>query len=237
MFNYTIDSKNTVTDPEGNVLVDLTKSIFAKKVGPALKYLVKRAGSHATMRPDIVAMGEYGTTDYTEYILKYTGISNPFTLDEDDILLIPDEDDAYMKMQENNPDDVNDGPDNTNLVKNYYKFVNQDYKRDSTSYDELKKKPINSAVQTIDGTLTGDFSIPYISTDTKSSVTIRNGRVFFGEDSGLDTNEIIKASTTNLDAKIQALVDSAGTAMQDKDCMYNGVTLADFVRASMKTNL
>lgn len=234
MFNYTIDSKSTVVDNNGNTLVDLTKSIFARKVGKVMNYTVKKAGTHAAMRPDIVSMGEYGTPEYTEFILKYTGISNPFTLDEDDILLIPDEDDAYAKMDANTVDDVGDGPDNAKLVRNYYKFVNQDYKKDSTSYDELKKKQINSAVQTIDGTLSGDFVVPYISTDTKSSVTIRNGRIFFGEDSGLMTNEVIKASTTNLDEKIQALIDSAGQAMADKNCLYNGTTMADFVRAQTK---
>jgi hypothetical protein len=41
------------------------------------------------MRPDLVAISEYGNVDYTEYILKYTGICNPFALDDDDILMIP----------------------------------------------------------------------------------------------------------------------------------------------------
>lgn len=231
MFNYSIDKKGSVVDPNGNTLVDLTTSIFARKVGNSLQYTVKKSATHAEMRPDIVAQGEYGTTEYTEFILKYSGISNPFTLHEDDVLMIPDEDDAYAKMVVNNPDDTGDSINNAQLIRNYYKFVNQDYKKDSTSYDELKKKPINSAVQTIDGTLSGDFTIPYISTDTKSAVTIRNGRIFFGEDSGIMTNEIIKASTTNLDQKIQALVDSTGQAMANKDCLYNGTTMADFIRA------
>ena len=42
------------------------------------------------MRPDKVAFAEYGTDEYTEYILKYSGVSNPFYIDEDDVLFIPD---------------------------------------------------------------------------------------------------------------------------------------------------
>jgi hypothetical protein len=45
--------------------------------------------SYAVMRPDLVAISEYGNVDYTEYILKFTGICNPFALDDDDILMIP----------------------------------------------------------------------------------------------------------------------------------------------------
>jgi len=33
------------------------------------------------MRPDKVAFAEYGKDEYTEYILKYSGVSNPFSID------------------------------------------------------------------------------------------------------------------------------------------------------------
>jgi len=42
------------------------------------------------MRADKVAFAEYGTDEYTEYILKYSGVSNPFSIAEDDVLFIPD---------------------------------------------------------------------------------------------------------------------------------------------------
>jgi hypothetical protein len=42
------------------------------------------------MRADKVAFAEYGTDEYTEYILKYSGLSNPFSIAEDDVLFIPD---------------------------------------------------------------------------------------------------------------------------------------------------
>jgi hypothetical protein len=44
--------------------------------------------------------------------------------------------------------------------------------------------------------------VPYISEDGTTAVTIRNGRMYFGEDSGLNTATIIKSSTSNIDNHI-----------------------------------
>ena len=43
------------------------------------------------MRPDLVSQMMYDTEDFTEFVLKFAGISNPFTLDDDDVLLIPND--------------------------------------------------------------------------------------------------------------------------------------------------
>jgi hypothetical protein len=147
------------------------------------------------MRPDLVSNVEYGTTKDTEFILKYSGISNPFSLKDDDILMIPNEDEAEARTN-----DLGTAENNTAIetqIRNMFKFVNQDYKKNSASYDNLKKKEIKSAVQ--NDLENGEYIVPYISEDGTTAVTIRNGRMYFGEDSGLATANIIKASTTNLD--------------------------------------
>lgn len=41
------------------------------------------------MRPDLIALNYYGTEDGLEIILKYNGISNPYSLEEGQILAIP----------------------------------------------------------------------------------------------------------------------------------------------------
>lgn len=43
------------------------------------------------MRPDLISMAMYGDIDEAEYILKFSGISNPFSLDKDDVLKIPND--------------------------------------------------------------------------------------------------------------------------------------------------
>lgn len=41
-------------------------------------------------RPDLLSLAAYGVDDYADIICKVNGISNPFELAEDDIILIPD---------------------------------------------------------------------------------------------------------------------------------------------------
>lgn len=40
-------------------------------------------------RPDLIALKYYGDADFTEIILKYNNISNPFSINEGDELIIP----------------------------------------------------------------------------------------------------------------------------------------------------
>ena len=41
------------------------------------------------MRPDLISMFAYGTDQYTDIILKFNGISNPFAINVGDLILIP----------------------------------------------------------------------------------------------------------------------------------------------------
>lgn len=233
MFQHSLDNKPTIIDDKGNEIVDLCRSMFNRSAAQIESYTVRKMTHFYEMRPDLVANAEYGDTDAAEFILKFSGISNPFTLGDDDILMIPNESEATAKTAAVEKDE-DDRDIVEQQVRNFYKFVNQDYKSDSTSYDELKEKEMKSAV--VPDTIQGDYIVPYISEDGTSSVTIRNGRMYFGEDSGLNTASIIKTSTTNIDEHIQNIIDSTATALSDKNCMYNGQTLANFVRTQMKNN-
>ena len=210
MFTHSIDDKPHIIDDKGNEIVDLAASMFKESAAQIQTYTVKRMSSFFEMRPDLVSNTEYGTPKNTEFILKYSGISNPFSLKDDDILMIPNETEAEARTSD------------LGTVK------------DSTPYDNLKKKEIKSGVQ--NDLESGDYIVPYISEDGTTAVTIRNGRMYFGEDSGLATANIIKASTTNLDKKIQEIIDNTGTALSDANCQYNGLTMAQFIRANIIKN-
>lgn len=238
MFKYSLDNKPKITDPNGNEIVDLTKSIFARDAGLIQSYEIKRMSAHAVMRPDIVSLGEYGHTESAELILKYSGVSNPFTLDEDDILMIPNEQEADGQMLANNPDEsaAVEAQARAAAIRNYFKFVNQDYKiNDFSSYTKRENTEFKSAIP--DGNTSGNYAVPYIA-DDRTAITIRNGRMFFGEDAmnNPTTAGKISSATTNLDQKIQALIDSTATALSDSNCLYNGVTLANFVKAQSQKN-
>ena len=233
MFNYSIDQKKQITDPNGNVIVDLTTSIFKSSATNIKDYSVKKIDSYFEMRPDLVALAEYGTINDTEYILKYSGISNPFTICEDDVLMIPSDTEAYGMMAVNNEEsDAQNAQTREAQIRNYYKFVNQDYKSDSTSYDNLKNKEIKSGIlkSEVDQT-NANYMVPYISEDGRTAVTIRNGRIYFGENSGLNV-----ATAANITSTIQNMINNTATALSESNCMYNGSKLADFVRANYKQN-
>jgi len=173
------------------------------------------------MRPDKVAFTAYGDINYAEMVLKYSGISNPFSLNDDDVLVIPSENTIYTQLAQ----DVTEDEDNTaNEVRNYYKFKSS-YKSDDTTYKDVENTVIKSGV--VDTTETNDYIVPYITEDGTTAITIRNGRMYFGEDNG-------NSAATNLDAKIQQLINSTATAISD-NCAMNGMGLADFIRAGLKS--
>ena len=234
MFKYSLDSKPLITDRKGNQIVDLAQSIFSRYAGSIQNFDIKRMASHAVMRPDLVSLGEYGHTESAEFILKYSGISNPFTLDEEDMLFIPNESEADMAMAVNSMETAEfEESARTAAIQNYFKFVNQDYKKNSESYDALENKVYESAIP--DGNFSGDYMVPYIG-DDQTAVTIRNGRMYFGEDAGISAANTISAATTNLDERIQGIIDSTAVALSDSNCLYNGVTLANFVKAQSQMN-
>ena len=212
MFTNTIDKKPTIIDKNNNEIVDLTKSIFSKGARGLNAYQTVKLNDHYQMRADKVAFAEYGTDEYTEYILKYSGVSNPFSIDQDDVLFIPEpaEADAQMADVENKEESLQQ------QVQTYYKFTNKDFKSDSTSYDNLANKTIPSgrpAFEENDG-----FMVPYIS-DKGTAITIKNGRMYFGTDAG----------------NIASPEDYAKNlaSVLDEQCATNGMSMTDFVRASI----
>lgn len=237
MFKYSLDKKKEVTDTRGNKIIDLTKSIFARKSGTIKDYKIVRMSDVYEMRPDLVSQAMYETDEFTEFILKFAGISNPFTLSEDDVLLIPNDAQAEGMMAANAGDDDTDNTKSAGTmaqIRQFFKFVNTEYRSDSTSYDNLKNMKIPSGV--IDTTQITQGEVPYISDDGRTAVTIRNGRVYFGEDSGMNIASVPGGgdqSTPTVTGAVQSILNNALTQLSDSNCLYNGMTLADFFRGNV----
>ena len=242
MFKYTIDNKPTIKDKKGNVIVDFLKPLFKRNSVDVQDYMIKRVDSEKyAMRPDLISFAMYGTDEYAEYILKFSGISNPFSLGDDDVLKIPNDNEAYGMMAANSPADDKERVNATEAaIRNSFKYYDPElnrYMQDGQSYKDLKDKKIPSGI--IDaGKITnksGRIMVPYISEDGRTAVTIRNGYVYFGEDSGLNIagqNPVQQAA--NITSAIQNAIDNTVTKLSDSNCLYNGTNLADFVRANFK---
>jgi hypothetical protein len=52
-------------------------------------YTVHRVSKSHIARPDLISRIMYGTEIYGDFLCKVNGISNPFEINEDDILIIP----------------------------------------------------------------------------------------------------------------------------------------------------
>ena len=244
MFTYTIDNKPEIRDKKGNVIVDFVKPLFTKNSTHVADYLIRRVDSEKyAMRPDLISFAMYGTQDQAEYILKFSGISNPFTLYEDDVLKIPNETEAYGMMAVNTPSDNTRSIRETEAaIRNSFKYYDptlNKYTKDGQSYRDLKNKKIPSGV--IDAgkirNTTGKIMVPYISEDGRTAVSIRNGYVYFGEDTGLSiagSNPVQQAA--NITSAIQDAINNTATKLSDSNCLYNGTNLADFIRANFNNS-
>lgn len=83
--------KIQINDKEGNtnlcidLLTNTTDATFVNHTG-AQKCIVNK---YYVARPDLISLAFYGTDEYADIICKLNGISNPFELNEDDMLDIP----------------------------------------------------------------------------------------------------------------------------------------------------
>lgn len=177
MFLNTIDQKPTLKKPDGEIIRDLTKSIFDFQAEAFLTYKAYRVPAEYVMRPDLISQTAYNSNNYAELILKYNGISNPFTIDKDDVILIPGLEGAKQGLK-------NQGAlvdkDNADRVRRAYKYIDPTKKPDSDpETQEFDKRKLK------EGALP-----PNIADEGTSQITYRNGRVFFGE--GIGTSACLK---------------------------------------------
>lgn len=231
-FDYTIDNKPFITDSNGNEIVDLAKSVFKKNASNPTDYTTYAITKKFVMRPDLVSIAHYGNDTGTEMILKWTGISNPFSLYEDDLLRIPNYENAKALLSTSAEDTTSDSSTSKSQeIKNYYKYVNKAYDGDMSSYKNVLNKNIPSG--NISASATASYSVPYINTGDGASITIRNGKVYFGENAGVTSAAMVEGTVTveDLDQKIKSIIDSTSSALSDQ-CLYNGISSSNFVRAS-----
>ena len=126
------------------------------------------------MRPDLISKSTYNNSLYTEIILKYNGISNPFSINEGDIILVPDLNTAKEKLK---TPSVSNAESQADKLRKSYKYI------DPTKIPkkgENQKFDSRQIVNVKEGALP-----PNIAKAGTSQITHRNGRVYFGEGSEL----------------------------------------------------
>jgi hypothetical protein len=171
MFPNSLDKKPIFVRPDKIEIKDLTSPMFDIRSNKNISYTVYKIPKEYEMRPDLIAGAVYNNSLYAEYILKFNGISNPFSIKEGDIILIPSLDSMRAIISKPSGTDV----DGAKSLRNSYKYI-----------DPLKIPKFNNTFsnrQIIGGAKEGALP-PNIAEEEEPQITYRNGRVYFGTDVG-----------------------------------------------------
>lgn len=193
MFKYSLDKKSEITFKDQQIL-NLADSIFDLSKSLNTTYVPYKLTSDYKMRPDLISISGFGTDEYTEIILKLNGIINPFSVDENDVILMPNIDDVTPNLV-----------DNKNKT-NYDNII----KSNTNKYLDKSKIPSNSVSNTDyeNQNIGKNISSVNYSPDNTSSIINKNGRIYFGENSdmlcaqnGITSGDYLVAKVSNSNKK------------------------------------
>ena len=165
----TLLNKYSVTKANGDVIPDITRSsIDANRMGKTASVRTTRVDTFTIMRPDLVAYAAYGSHDYMDMVLKYNGISNPFSLYEGQILFLPDITELQKIVKD--PKKIED-ISNIEIDEVESIFVNPKTTQDEKRLEMLKKQNRGKEILPSNVNKKGD-----------KNVKIKDGKIVFGED-------------------------------------------------------
>ena len=195
MFTNSLDKKPLFKKPDGQTIRDLTQSMFDFREVDYTKFLPYRVPREYIMRPDLISQAVYNTTLYAEIILKYNGISNPLTINVDDVIVIPNLDSAKQNVKVVTTSAESSGDDQ---IRKSYKYI------DPTKFPKRDENLQNFDQRDLDGTagsggssgqlgagggaekknITDGALPPNLADAGATQISQRNGRVYFGEGIG-----------------------------------------------------
>lgn len=207
MFTRSIDSKNKYTLDDGTEVVDLADGIFDQNKAMTQICSIFKLRKEYEMRPDLVSMVLYGSTDYTEMVMKYSLIPNPFALEEDDLIYNAALSNIYNPIKSMDVD--NNGV--FDAVKNYHKYIDKSKVpsqpgSDKVTLDIPGADPSNG--------ISKNNTEANISKTGDTGITVKDGKIYFGD---------IDSTITKVDSSIV-------------DCATSGTTIGEFLNAAIRNS-
>ena len=163
MFSRSLDKKKTYIF-DGIEVVDLSESIFDHKKAMTQICTPYKVSKELEMRPDLISKYLYGSTDYTEMLLKYSLINNPFSIERGDLIFAASLSNIYNPVKDTEMDTTGA----FDAVKNYHKYIDKNKVPDKAGSDNVTKKIEKST------------SEANISKKGDSGLTLKNGKIYFG---------------------------------------------------------
>lgn len=87
MLNYKIINYKKTVKRNGKTYLDLMSKSYCPKIEASGEFII--VNKHYVARPDLISLAMYKTDEYADILCKINGISNPFELNEDDVLFVP----------------------------------------------------------------------------------------------------------------------------------------------------
>lgn len=126
MLNYSILENKPIAERDNQKFYDLLGKTFSMdSLSNATVCVVNK---NYVARPDLISLAMYGDDKYGDIICKLNGISNPFELNEGDVLIIPSIEDVQSCIIANTDEsDFIEEDDETIEVKSntYRKYNNE----------------------------------------------------------------------------------------------------------------
>ena len=166
-------SSKKLVKKNGEVFVDLTtKSLDYKSDGTIIDAFY--VGDDMSMRLDLISYAAYGNDDHFDIIAKFNGISNPYSVDANDLIYVPDL--GFMYDSITDPTQSNVSEDVRNKYIDNTKISVLDPKK--IEYDNEMKKLRKG----LDGGTFSKFNLPPNFAepgDSEASIT-KNGNFILG---------------------------------------------------------
>jgi len=164
----TILAKKPFVVKNGQTIVDITAPVVQYQ-GQSNVIDIILVDEDMSMRPDLVSYMAYGVVDYWDFILKFNGVSNPFSIFAGQYLMIPDL--SYMSQQLNAQASANQ-PAQT--VQNQYVDASK------KSQIDPKKIIYDKMISNLSNQISKFNLPPNFAEPGKKEIDIVNGQVIFG---------------------------------------------------------
>ncbi len=104
------NKKTKISSINNEEIVDLLNLTFI--IPENFSFELFRVPAEYIARPDLICLDKYGTSQYVDIICKLNGISNPFELNEGDLIALPDT--SYLNKFMYSKDTIDQDADSSN---------------------------------------------------------------------------------------------------------------------------
>jgi hypothetical protein len=172
----TIFDRKPIIDANGQKIKDLTYPSIRFKYDCKIVNVIA-IDEKMQMRPDLLSGSGYGTSEQWDLILKYAGYSNPFSLCDTDVFLIPDITDMNEQLA---PSGTRQPIDDA--VRKQYIDVSKKAQLDPKLAEiENKRREAQRNLGNVDGAVPSLNNLPpNIAEVGDREIVVKGGKVYFG---------------------------------------------------------